>query len=32
MQSLKKTLMWNKDRRRTENALRLDILEAKGKC
>jgi hypothetical protein len=30
MQSLKKTLMWNKDRRRTENTLRLDILEAKG--
>jgi hypothetical protein len=22
--------MWNKDRRRTENTLRLDILEAKG--
>ena len=30
MQSLKKTLMWNKDRRRMENTLRLDILEAKG--
>ena len=28
--SLKKTLMMNEDRRRTDNSLRLDVLEVKG--
>ena len=29
--SLKKTLMLNEDRRRTDNSLKLDVLEIKGK-